>query len=134
MINQEDIKSEFLTMENLYFEFISFKGTGVAATKHIDSAVGYKEEHIISGDELSVSLFCKLEVDNLFEAELCLKGVFKANSQEMAEKLLPNAIAIMFPYLRAQVSVLTSQPNLPSVSLKPININSFLKKQSMVTE
>lgn len=134
MVSQEDIKSNVLTMEKLYFEFIDFRGTGFSAPEQGISKVGYKEEHNISNNLLDIGLYCKVEVENIFQMELCLKGVFKASSEEMANKLLPNAIAIMFPYLRAQVSILTSLPNIPTISLEPININAFLEKQNNFTD
>lgn len=134
MVSQEDIKSSVLTMENLYFEFVNFQGTGISAPEQGVSKVGYKEEHIISNDLLNIGLYCRVETENIFQMELCLKGIFKASSEEMANKLLPNAIAIMFPYLRAQVSILTSLPNIPTISLEPININAFLEKQNNPTD
>lgn len=134
MVSQDDIKSNVLTMENLYFEFINFQGTGTTAPKQGVSKVGYKEEHSINNEFLEISLYCKVETEDIFQIELCLKGVFKASSDEMANKLLPNAIAIMFPYLRAQVSILTSLPNIPTISLEPININAFLEIQNNLTD
>lgn len=130
MVSQDDIKSEILIMKNLYFDFIDFQGTGVIALEQGVSKVGYKEEHRINKDVLEISLFCRVETENIFQAELCLNGVFQASSEEMANRLVPNAIAIMFPYLRAQVSILTSMPNIPTISLEPININAFLEKQN----
>jgi preprotein translocase subunit SecB len=35
----------------------------------------------------------------------------------------------MFPYLRSQVTLMTTQPNITPVIIPPININSFLKRQ-----
>ena len=134
MVSQDDIKSEVLTMKNLYFEFINFQGTGETAPEQGISKVGYKEKHKINNDLLEISLFCRVETEGIFQAELCLNGVFKASSEEMAIRLVPNAIAIMFPYLRTQVSVLTSQPNIPTISIQPININAFLSKQDMIND
>ena len=59
---------------------------------------------------------------------ICLKGIFEVGDKENAERFVPNAIAIMFPYLRSQVSLLTAQPNTPTIVLKPININKFLEE------
>lgn len=38
----------------------------------------------------------------------------------------------MFPYLRSQITLMTTQPNIAPVVIPPININSFLKKQEEV--
>lgn len=60
---------------------------------------------------------------------LCLVGSFLVGEDFPTDKLLPNAIAIMFPYLRSQVTLMTTQPNITPVIIPPININSFLKRQ-----
>lgn len=129
MVNQEEILSNVLRMEHLYFDFISFSATGVKADKEGAAEISFKEEHDIVDKNINVKLYCKVEVEDIFNLELCLNGLFEAGNIE-CRNVLPNAIAIMFPYLRAQVSLMTAQPNIPNISLKPININALLAKQS----
>lgn len=129
MVRQEEILSNVLKMKNLYFEFIHFNSTGVEPDEEGAAEIGFKEEHNIVDNIINVKLFCKVEVDNIFELELCLNGIFEAGNIE-SKNVVPNAIAIMFPYLRAQVSLMTAQPNIPNISLKPININALLAKQN----
>ncbi len=128
MVNEEMILADALKMNNLYFEFIHFNATGRHADKEGIAEVGFKEEHNIDGKFIKVKLFCKVEVENVFMLELCLNGTFEAGNIE-SKGILPNAIAIMFPYLRAQVSLMTAQPNIPTISLRPVNINALLEKQ-----
>lgn len=128
MIKQEEILSNALRMTNLYFEFINFHSTGIPKEGENSAQVGFKEEHDITDNIISIKLFCKVEVEDVFDLELCLKGVFESGNIE-SKGVLPNAIAIMFPYLRAQVSLMTAQPNIPTISLKPVNINTLLEKQ-----
>ncbi len=40
-----------------------------------------------------------------------------------------NTIAIMFPFIRSQVSLLTTQPNLQPLIIPPINIKKFNAEQ-----
>ena len=129
MINENDVIADSLTMNKLYFESITFNSFGNTAPLNGTANVGYKETHTICGDCIDVKLSSLIEVLDIFKLELCLVGNFKTNSPRNAEKMLPNAIAIMFPYLRAQVSLLTAQPNIPCITLKPININAFLQQQ-----
>ncbi len=42
--------------------------------------------------------------------------------------LLRNAVAIMFPFVRSQITLVTSQPNMQPVVLPPININSLIEE------
>lgn len=41
-----------------------------------------------------------------------------------------NAIAILFPYIRAIVSTYTAHANIVPVILPPMNINAYLKKKN----
>lgn len=128
MINQKEILSDALKMESLYFEFIHFNATGNKADEEGAAEVGFREEHKFQDNFINVKLFCKVTVDDVFVLEMCLNGCFKAGNIK-SQLVLPNAIAIMFPYIRAQVSLMTAQPNIPSISLKPVNINAWLEKQ-----
>ena len=43
-----------------------------------------------------------------------------------------NTVAIMFPFIRSQVSILTTQPGMIPIVMPPININALvedMKKQ-----
>lgn len=49
---------------------------------------------------------------------------------EIRDKVISNnTVAIMFPYIRSQLSLLTTQPNLTPVILPSMNINALLEKQ-----
>lgn len=129
MVNQENVLSNVLKMKNLYFSFIDFKSNGVVIGDSGTADVCYKEEHKIDDRNISISLFCRVEVKEAFSLEMCLVGDFEVSNIDN-NRVIPNAIAIMFPYLRAEVSLVTSQPGIPSISLKPININAFLERQN----
>ncbi len=128
MIKEKDILSNALKMKTLYFKKIEFKATGKKASDEGMANVAFDEKHDITDKTIDIDLFCKVEVENVFVLELCLNGTFEAGNIE-SKGVLPNAIAIMFPYLRAQVSLMTAQPNIPTISLKPVNINALLEKQ-----
>ena len=125
IVNQNEVKSTALENINMYFENISFQSSGKNIkdnTNEID--VGYEENKIF------IKLYCKVEKKDSFELNLCLVGIFIVGKDFPVSKLLPNAIAIMFPYLRSQVTIMTTQPNATPVVIPPININSFLKRQN----
>ena len=47
--------------------------------------------------------------------------------RDLNERILKaNTVAIMFPYIRSQISLLTTQPGLHPVMLPPMNINALL--------
>ena len=86
--------------------------------------------HKYEENKIFIKLYCKVEKKDSFELNLCLVGIFIVGKDFPVSKLLPNAIAIMFPYLRSQVTIMTTQPNATPVVIPPININSFLKRQN----
>lgn len=60
-----------------------------------------------------------------FFVNVSIIGEFETN--EVDSNLVPNAIAILFPYLRSLVSDLTSKGNKKPIILPPININDLIK-------
>lgn len=67
-----------------------------------------------------------------FELFLSLTGVFKIENfdKERDTKLIEiNSVAILFPYLRALVTTITSNANVQPLILPPINIINLLKNK-----
>ena len=64
--------------------------------------------------------------------ECIIAGQFEVNpgaqSEEKIKMFESNAAAILFPYLRALISVITAQNPNTRVILPPININAVMKK------
>ena len=61
-----------------------------------------------------------------FDLNVTLVGQFVLDAG-MVDKLKANAVAVMFPYLRSQVTLLTTQPNILPIVLPTININKLLQ-------
>ncbi len=52
-------------------------------------------------------------------------------SEETRNKLISrNTVAILMPYLRSEVSLLTAQPGIECVVLPTFNINHMMDKQA----
>lgn len=47
--------------------------------------------------------------------------------EEKKSILEKNTVAIMFPFLRSQITLITAQPNMPALNLPPLNINALLE-------
>ena len=48
-------------------------------------------------------------------------------AEKTAEQILKkNTVAIMFPFIRSQISLLTTQPGLIPIVMPPININALV--------
>jgi len=63
--------------------------------------------------------------------EVVVSGIFELHAElEKTQKeiiVTKNTLAILFPYLRAQVTMMTSQPDVEPVVIPAININLLLQ-------
>lgn len=129
MENTKEIES-ILQMKNLYFEKITFERGETVDTK---LTPGFKTEYRkLEGTLFEVKLFCRILAGGKQLLELVLVGVFdnQSNDPEEVEELNRiNTVSIMFPYMRAQVSLITAQPNFPAITLPVFNINALLNTE-----
>lgn len=65
----------------------------------------------------------RVKIIGLFEVE---HGIQEITKKDFAER---NSIAILFPYLRALVSVYTSNANIGNLILPPINVVKYLENK-----
>lgn len=83
--------------------------------------------------ELSADIFKDSVKSNYpFEMRVSIKGYFSIdteNSNVDIRMFEQNAIAILFPYLRAIVSTYTANANVAPVLLPAMNINAYIRKK-----
>ena len=77
---------------------------------------------------LSLSVFKGIE-DAPFYIDVELTGYFELTEKDDISKYEANAIAIMYPYLRAIVSTYTASANVAPIILPAINVNAMLKSK-----
>lgn len=67
-----------------------------------------------------------------YETEICIQGVFtfvsdpKLDEETKKTLIHKNSVAIMMPYVRSELTLLTSQPDVEPVVMPPLNINAML--------
>ena len=73
---------------------------------------------------LGITLLSELQ----YNISVQISGLFELTEESvMGKKLLTNnAVAILFPYMRSQLTLLTSQPGFEPVVLPIMNINALL--------
>lgn len=125
-INESTIES-ILKLENIYVESFDFS-RGEIVDNNPTIAFG---RNISQKDENSseVILQCRIDWNEETKLNVSIKGVFSVSGEnEDANRILltRNSCAIMFPYLRSQITLLTSQLNFEPIVLPIININSLL--------
>lgn len=64
-----------------------------------------------------------------FEMSIDVIGDFKISGGD-SNKFIPNAIAILYPYVRAVVSTYTAQANVNPLILPPINVNKLIEENN----
>lgn len=78
--------------------------------------------------DLKVELFKGVE-DAPFYMDVEIVGFFELGGEDDITRYEANAIAIMYPYLRAIVSTYTASANVAPVILPAINVNAMLKRK-----
>ena len=124
---KESTVESILKLENIYIESFNFIRDEKVDNKPVFSFgrnISFKD-----GKSADVILQCKIKWNEEAKLDISLKGVFAVTGEnEDVNRILltRNSCAIMFPYLRSQITLLTSQPNFEPIVLPVININSLL--------
>ena len=112
----KDIRSS-LQMKNFYFSKFSFVRDKVIKNGELNADIK-KGNH-----EYNVILTTKIEKDDM-NIELVAEAQFLYESEDHSREesiINTNTVAIMFPFIRSQVTLLTSQPGMAPIILPPIN-------------
>lgn len=121
-----------LILQHLVFDEIEFKRLGFKT----ESEVNYELEIQIGRDHdnqenYKVMLVLNGKKDKEYIFKIVLSGFFEIkNAENISDKetlIHKNAVAIMMPYLRSEVSLLTSQPETNSIVMPIFNINKMIK-------
>ncbi len=78
-----------------------------------------------------VSLGISIIAESKYDIKAQISGIFKLSEDSVLGKkiLANNTVAILFPYLRSQLTLLTSQPGFEPVILPVMNINALLSDE-----
>lgn len=132
MKNLENNTNCVLKMKNLYFEKITFE-RDIELPTEIRTA--FKTEFNINNNDIEVKLICSVKSNTKVSLDVVLVGLFENDAKDEAIKEeinKVNTVAIMFPYLRAELSLITAQPNFPTIDLPIVNINALLEEQGQL--
>lgn len=79
---------------------------------------------------LNTKIFENAKKNNYpFEMEVQITGFFLVENENGID-FEPNAIAILYPYIRAIVSTYTANANVNALILPPINVNKLFDKKN----
>lgn len=134
--NQDDssIHSK-LKLNHLVCDELRFKRTGFRTDNESDNLrVSYRVEED-SGSEYRCSLGFNVVRESEFEATVRITGYFSVDENDPMKDVLlsQNAVAILFPYARSQMTILTSQPETTPVVLPVINVQKMIEQSTPVS-
>ena len=75
-----------------------------------------------------------LNVNNMFTPSLLNQNLINLNNNPKTPTydalVKANTVAIIFPFIRSQISLLTTQPGMKPIIMPPININSIIQSKT----
>lgn len=125
-----------LTLQTMVFDRIEFNRKGLKNTNELK----FKLQVQIGSDEnggYKVTLVLNGTKQKEYDIVISLSGFFELEGQERLEDKIvqdlinKNAVAILMPYLRSELTLLTAQPDTDSVVLPPFNINKIFGEQKV---
>lgn len=124
-----------LLLQKMVFDEIKFSRKGFKNAEELDFElqvrIGLRE-----GGIYKVTLILEGTKPKEYDVQISLTGFFEIDfkgklEDKMAQDLInKNAIAILMPYIRSELTLLTAQPETDSVVLPPFNINKMLENQN----
>lgn len=123
-----------LTLEDLVFDKVSFARKNFKSEKEpefsFEISVGKKNNEEIY--KVTIIMFVKKEKE--YEIEISLSGFFSINTNalddnaDIPELISKNTVAILMPYMRSELSLLTAQPGMECIVMPPINVNAMMEQ------
>ena len=124
-----------LQMLDIYFSNIVFKQNKKELGK-VNLKINYDIDYLVNNDDKSVnqvSITTTInDESNQIYLEIIAKGIFKIkddiDEQIKGNLIKTNTVAIMFPYIRSQIAIITAQPGLTPIQLPIIDVNKLVNE------
>ena len=125
--------SSVLKLNHVVFDEITFKRLGFnPSNKREKESQLWFGKHVdkVSEGEYRVSLSIKVLREKEYKAVVSVSGYCSISEDEpFKDRILnENAIAILFPYVRAELTLLTAQPETDPLIIPAVNINAMFKQ------
>lgn len=128
-------KKSQLRLRELLFDKIRFERTGNIKNKNElerDFAAQVGENR--AEGLYRVVLSTRFKKEGEYEGEIVIHGVFSFETEDEPDErtkdriIRRNTVAIMMPYVRSELTMLTSQPGVDPVVLPAFNINQMFEE------
>lgn len=112
-----------LKLNALVFDEIIFKRLGMHSENELEISFSISiGTNISEPDVKKVSVRVSGEKREEYSFEIQASGFFSYEGDVSDAIIQQNAVAIVMPYIRSEVSILTAQPGVESIVLPPFNI------------
>lgn len=119
-----------LEMKSLLFEKINFERIGVKNSNELKMNISVKISHNEKNNIFKVTLGFEANKPEEYNIYIELAGFFTVITDDHALRQLllnKNAVAILMPYIRSQLSLLTAQPETDCIVLPPFNVSKMIE-------
>lgn len=119
----KDIASD-LKMEKLYFSECTVTRNAEVKNGKMNMNLEKTVDLIDDGRTLVTLDFTVSKENDDLKVRVVAKGIFTIDNPDTAfsqEILNVNTVAIMFPFIRSQVTLMTTQPGMAPIVIPPIN-------------
>ena len=129
----EKTMQSVLRLDRILFDKIEFKRLGISSEKELEVALESCIARVQDADVYRITLILKGNKPEDYIFEISLTGYFSIETDDTIDDKLKNAlvtkntVAILMPYLRSELSLLTAQPGMECVVLPAFNINKVLE-------
>lgn len=118
-----------LKLNTLVFDEVTFKRLGMQNKNELEVSFSVSiGENISDATIKKVSVRITGEKKDEYTFEIQATGYFVYNGNVDDAIIQQNAVAIVMPYIRSEVSILTAQPGIEPVVLPPFNIIEMMKE------
>ena len=130
-MSEMSLKS-IVNLEHMVFDKILFTRKGFKNSNSVNNELQVNINKLDDNDDkYRVTLRLNADKEDEYEIEIILSGMFRLENNgeldEAKKKILEgNMVAILMPYLRSEVSLLTAQPETDSLTLPVINVSSMM--------
>lgn len=123
----QDANNCVLRLDHLVFDKISFKREGFANENRVKYRFGFGFQE--TGERnFAAHIEVKAKKKDEYAVVICASGYFTAEGGDKGLLMRQNAVAIIFPYIRSQISLLTAQPEMAPLVLPPLNIAQMVEE------
>lgn len=125
-----------LILEKLFFDEIKFQRKNIEKSGSdpcfsFQIRVGKKEDE----DLYIATIISYVEKEDEYDIEISLSGLFlidadmQIENEDIEQLINKNAVAILMPYMRSEISLITAQPDVECITMPPININAMMERE-----